>query len=384
MEIHLRRAGGDETTVFIDKPIDRQLGVELVPDKIRICRADCDFCFIRQQPKGRMRRALYIKDDDYRLSFLHGNFITLTNLTPRDYDRIFEQRLSPLYVSVHATDDTVRRRHLSAPFAPPILDDLNQLMAKDIAVHTQNVIVPDVNDGKVLDQTLEDLANLFPGVLSIGVVPVGLTRYRKRLPELRLNTVEEGRRLLSQVEEARQRCLSRFDDPLVYAADELFILAGEPIPPSDYYLDFPQLENGIGLVRLFLDKFEREFDQLPKSLPSPRHYTLITGKSAAPYLQDLATQITEAVENLSLSVLAVPSEFWGKMVTVSGLLTGSDIVTGLRAEGISRGEVILPPDCLNSEELFLDDLTPAAVSEAMGYRLHQSSYSLVETLVSIL
>lgn len=384
MAIRLRRSDGSETTVVIDKPIDRQLGVELVPDKIRICRADCDFCFIRQQPKKQMRRALYIKDDDYRLSFLHGNFITLTNLTPEDYDRIFEQRLSPLYISVHATDDAARRRHLSAPAAPPILDDLKRLLDNGIAIHTQNVIVPGINDGDVLERTLDDLADFFPGVLSIGVVPVGLTKYRDGLPEVPLNTAEQGKRLLQQVDRARQKCRARFDDPLVYAADELFILAGEPIPPDDYYLDYPQLENGIGLLRRFLEILDQELDKLPDSLPAPRQLIMVTGRSAGPFLRDPAARITEKVENLSLTVQMVPSEFWGEMVTVSGLLTGSDIVAGLRAAEVTGSEVILPPDCLNADDLFLDDMTPAAVGKAAGSRIYQSGYSLVDTLLSII
>ncbi|MFC1476192.1 DUF512 domain-containing protein, partial [Candidatus Zixiibacteriota bacterium] len=332
LEICLRRSDGGESTVVIAKPIDRHLGVELVPDKIRVCRADCDFCFIRQQPKKRMRRALYIKDDDYRLSFLHGNFITLTNFTPEDYDRIFEQRLSPLYVSVHATDDDARRRHLSAPSAPPIMEDLRRLIDKGIMLHTQNVIVPGINDGAILDRTLNDLANLFPDVLSIGVVPVGLTKYREGLPEVRMNTPEQGKHLLRQVDRAREKNQTRFDDPLIYAADELFILAGEPIPPGDYYQDYPQLENGIGLLRRFLEMFEQEFDQLPDSLPAPRHLIIVTGRSAARYLRDVAARITGKVQNLTLKVHAVPSEFWGEMVTVSGLLTG-----GRYGRRITRG-----------------------------------------------
>ncbi len=383
LDIEIRRVDGSEITVNIDKPIDRQLGVELVPDRIRVCKADCDFCFVKQQPKKRMRRALYIKDDDYRLSFLHGNFITLTNVTADDYERIFEQCLSPLYISVHATDDAVRRRHLSAPQARPIMDDLRLLIDRGIMVHTQIVVVPGLNDGAVLDRTLHDLAELHPDILSIGVVPVGLTKYREGLPEVRLNTAAEGRRSLEQIERMRESCSARFDDPVVYAADELFILAAQPIPPAEYYGDYPQLENGIGLLRRFMDTFEEERDRLPSSLPARRKVTLLTGRSAGPYLRELAARISAAVKNLEVAVESITSGFWGETVTVSGLLTGEDIVAGLRKAGLTDCDVVLPPDCLNSDELFLDDKTPPVVAEETGCRVHQSTYSLVETLLSI-
>jgi len=383
LEVGVRRADGTETLVSIDKPFDRHLGVELVPDKIRLCKANCDFCFVLQQPK-KMRRALYIKDDDYRLSFLHGNFITLTNMKPDDYARVFEQRLSPLYISVHATNDDVRRRHLQAPHARPIMDDLRLLLENGIDVHTQIVVVPGMNDGRVLDKTFSDLAGLFPGVLSIGVVPVGLTKHRKHRPEVLLNTPDQGREILRQVDRARQGFLAAHDDPLVYAADELFLQAGEPIPPADYYLDFAQLENGVGLVRRFLDEFDAEFDQFPESLPHPRVMTLVTGRSAEPFLRTLAARITNRVANLDVRVLAVDNEFWGTTVTISGLLTGQDISAALRAGRPNGGDVLLPPDCLNTDGLFLDDQTPKNVAAATGCRVHTSTYSLVDSVLSVL
>ena len=331
-----------------------------------------------------MRRALYIKDDDYRLSFLHGNFITLTNMRPEDYERIFEQRLSPLYISVHATDDTVRRRHLSAPHAPSILPDLKRLIEHGIALHTQIVVVPGINDGEVLNQTLGDLADLSPGVLSIGVVPVGLTRYRENLPDVRLNTPEEGRQMLKQVDRERKSCLRHLDDPLVYAADEAFILTGTTIPPSDYYGDFPQLENGIGLLRRLLDDFDEAFHRLPEAIPAPQEITIVTGHAAAPFLQPLALRATQRVHNLTVSVLAVTNRFWGETVNVSGLLIGSDIANALIEARCAKKDVLLPPDCLNRDGLFLDDETVQTVERASEARLHTSVYSLAESLLSVL
>jgi len=383
IKVGLRRPDGTEAVVSIRKPIDGQLGIELVPDKIRICKANCDFCFIRQQPKKRMRRALYIKDDDYRLSFLHGNFITLTNMKPEDYTRIFEQRLSPLYVSVHATEDDVRRRLLSAPKALPIMAELKRLIENGISVHTQNVIVPGINDGDVLEKTLDDLASLYPGVLSISVVPVGLTRYRERLPKVKLNSPGQGRQIIKQVDRAREKFLKQYDDPLVYAADELFVLADMPIPACDYYGEFPQLENGIGLVRRLCDDFDREFGRLPDALPEPKELTLITGRSAEPFLCDQAARVTRNVKNLTVSVLAADNAFWGETVTVSGLLTGGDIAAALKTAGAAGKDVLLPPDCLNGDALFLDDQTPQTVATASGCRIHTSSFSLIDSLLSV-
>jgi len=383
LDVGIRRADGTDTLVSIDKPIDRHLGVELVPDKIRLCKANCDFCFVLQQPK-KLRRALYIKDDDYRLSFLHGNFITLTNMTPADYTRVFEQRLSPLYISVHATDDEIRRRHLQAPQARPIMDELRLLLDNGIDLHTQNVIVPGMNDGRVLDNTLRDLAGLYPGVLSIGVVPVGLTKHRKHRAEVLPNTPEHCRDVLRQVDRARQEFVAAHDDPLVYAADEFFLQGGEPIPPAEYYLDFVQLENGVGLVRRFIDGFDEEFDRLPESLAPPREVTLVTGRSAEPFICTLAARVTERVANLDVGVLAVDNEFWGATVTISGLLTGQDISAALLKAKPNGSDVLLPPDCLNTDGLFLDDQTPENVASATGYRVHTSSYSLVDSVLSAL
>jgi len=383
LDLHLRRAGGTEVTVSLHKPIDRRLGVELVPDKIRVCRANCDFCFIRQQPKKMLRRAMYIKDDDYRLSFLHGNFITLTNVTAEDYTRINEQRLSPLYISVHSTDDNIRRRMLAAPQAPSILADLKKLIDKGISLHTQIVIVPGVNDGRILDATLDDLAGLYPGVISIGVVPVGLTKYRERLPEVKLNTPGQVQQIIGQVKRARKRFLARFDDPLVYAADELFVLTNNPMPPDEYYGDYPQLENGIGLVRRLCDGFEQQFDRLPESLPEPRELVLITGRSAEPFLRDLTARVMRKVNNLTITVLAVDNEFWGSTVTVSGLLIGDDIARSLENTGMTGKDVLLPPDCLNADGLFLDDQTPDTIGAMSGCRLRKSSHCLVDSLLTV-
>jgi len=305
-------------------------------------------------------------------------------MRPEDYERIFAQHLSPLYISVHATDDAVRRHHLSAPNARPILPDMKRLIEHGIALHTQIVVVPGVNDGAALDRTIADLANLYPGILSVGVVPVGLTKYRENLPKVRPNTPEEGRRMLEQVDQARMICKRLHRVPLVYAADEAFILAGAPIPPAEYYGDFPQLENGIGLVRRLIDDFEQEFENLPEALPAARELTMLTGRAAAPFLRPLAERAAERVHNLTLSVLAVPSRFWGETVTVSGLLTGGDIAETLVAADLSGNDILLPPDCLNTDGLFLDDETVATVERTSGAWLHTSTYDLVSTLNAVL
>ncbi len=331
-----------------------------------------------------MRRALHIKDDDYRLSFLHGNFITLTNMKQEDYLRIFEQRLSPLYISVHATDDDVRRRHLQSPHAKPIMADLRMLIDHGIDIHTQNVIVPGDNDGAILDQTLADLSGLYPGSLSIGVVPVGLTKHREKRPEVQPATPAQAGEIIAQVDRARAANLIEHDDPLVYAADELYILAGQPVPEADYYLDFPQLENGIGLLRHLVDTFDEQFESLPESISRAKEIVLVTGRSAEPTLTELTGRINSRVAKLTTTVLPVDNEFWGRTVTVSGLLTGEDIVAALRSANLSGREVLLPPDCLNRDGLFLDDETIDSVAATTGCRLHPSSYNLIESVENVL
>ncbi|HUU47024.1 MAG TPA: DUF512 domain-containing protein [Acidobacteriota bacterium] len=379
--LSIRRPDGIETTIEVEKDPDADLGIEFEPDPIRICKANCDFCFVRQQPK-RMRRTLYIKDDDYRLSFLHGNFVTLTNMTDEDYARIFEQRLSPLYVSVHATDDEVRRRFLRKPDAEPILPLLRRLHKHGIQTHTQIVVTPGLNDGDTLWRSCDDLLALFPDVISVGVVPVGLTRYRDNLPDLRLVNPTEAGTILDEVNKRHNAMRTQQGVGAIYAADEMFLLAGEAIPDEGYYDDYPQLENGVGLLRQLLDGADRCFDILPYETAQPLTICVITGVSAAPFIADLCDRVNRRIANLTLAPLVVRNQFWGETVTVTGLLTGGDIAAQFADAGNSADALALPPDCLNTDGLFLDDDTPAAMAERLGVPVLRSTYDFVESILS--
>lgn len=381
LELLVRRPDGSEATIRVFKDIDAELGLEYEPDRIRVCKAKCDFCFVLQQPKRRMRRALYIKDDDYRLSFLHGNFITLTNMTEEDYARVFEQRLSPLYVSVHSTDDEVRRNFLRKPDAEPILPLLKRLHAHGIMTHAQIVVVPGLNDGDALWRSFDDLLALYPDVPSVGVVPIGLTQHREKLPGLPLVDSEQAAAVLREVD-ARQRMMrARHGVGVIYAADEMFLIADEPIPPESYYDDYEQIENGLGLLRQLLDGFDNRFDDLPETLACPLRLGIATGTSAAPFITDLCERARRRVDGLDLVPLVVRNEFWGEMVTVSGLLTGGDIADQFAGSGQRVDALVIPPECRNFDGLFLDDETIESVSARAGVPVLESEYDFIETLL---
>jgi putative radical SAM enzyme (TIGR03279 family) len=375
----VHRPDGSEVMLEVDKDPDVDLGIEFEPDRIRFCKANCDFCFVRQQP-GKMRRALYIKDDDYRLSFLHGNFITLTNMIEDDYQRLFEQRLSPLYISVHATDDDVRRRFLRKPDTDPILPLLKRLHKHGIDTHAQIVVTPGLNDGDTLWRSFDDLLALYPNVPSVGVVPVGLTRYRNDLPDLRLVDADMARDILDQIDLRHHAMRVQHGVGAIYAADEMLLIAGRDIPQDAYYDDYWQLENGIGLVRQLLDGFEDAHRSLPERTERPLHIGVITGVSAAPFVTGLCHRVNRKVRNLRLDPLVIRNRFWGETVTVSGLLTGQDIADQFLASGVSAEALALPPDCLNGDGLFLDDETPESLSHRLGLPVWTSSYDFVSSV----
>lgn len=324
-------------------------------------------------PAG-LRPGLYIKDDDYRYSFLHGNFITLTNLKPGDWDYILRWHLSPLYISVHTTNPELRRHILGNPRAGAIMDQLGRLAAGGIQMHTQIVLCPGLNDGPELERTVKDLSRLFPAVQSIAVVPVGLTAEREGLFPLRRVTPGEAREIVTRIEEWQSSFRQSFGRGLVYGADELYLLAGIPLPAAAYYDDFPQTENGIGITRLFLDEYEVAVKKIPRALTGPRRVVVATGVLIAPLLTRLVQRLVAGVTNLEARVVAVPNRFFGPKVTVAGLLTGQDLLAEL-GEAASwarekKGLVILPDVMLKSDApVFLDDRTPAMLARELGVRV---------------
>jgi putative radical SAM enzyme (TIGR03279 family) len=351
--------------VKIGKEIDQSLGLEFEADRIIRCRNKCIFCFCHNNPK-QLRRSLYVKDDDYRYSFIHGSFVTLTNLSEEDLGRIITLRLSPLYISVHATDDDVRKVLFGRTNVPSVLPLLGRLAENGIDFHCQVVIVPGYNDGDILQKTAADLAALRPHALSMAVVPVGLTRFSN--PILKPVTKKKAIELISTVANFRRRYGNKHNH-FAYAADELFIKAGMDIPRASYYDDFPQIENGIGMVRDFLDTFPK---RPPRTIPG----YWITGQS----MIKVWRKYIIPKYNLKMKTIPITNALFGPQVTVSGLLPGKDIVDTLSKKKLTGGPVIIPPNCLNHDGLFIDDLTIDDLKRALNIEVIQGSYSFKETL----
>jgi putative radical SAM enzyme (TIGR03279 family) len=364
-------------TIRVRRPADGDLGLAFEEGKIRICDNNCIFCFVHQQPKG-MRRSLYIKDDDYRYSFTHGNFVSLSGMDYEDFERIISLRLSPLYISVHTTDDALRRIVFGNKKLEPILPRLQMLVENGIILHTQTVVCPGINEGAHLEKTIADLAALAPGIDSLAIVPVGLTRYRRRLPQLRRFTPAEARLVIDQIEGHHEAFLDSLGTRFVYPADEFFLLAGRPLPPLRYYEEMPQFENGVGMVRQFVSDFNRRKRYLPRAVKRRLRLALVTGRLAEPILRDLVTPVLAGIKNLAGEMRAVDNRFWGKTVTVTGLLTGKDII---RAVNDSRADlVILPPNCLNVDHLFLDDMSLEQFTEKLDRPVVVGSYHLTASI----
>ncbi|WP_069805387.1 DUF512 domain-containing protein [Thermogemmatispora onikobensis] len=348
---------------------------------IRQCANKCVFCFIKGLPPRYasqpglphgLRSTLYIKDDDYRYSFLFGNFITLTNLKEQDWQRLAEQRLSPLYVSVHTTEPELRRKMVDGPRAGEILEQIRRLGELHITCHTQLVLCPGINDGEHLERSIQDLAALRPIVESISVVPVGLTKYNNLLktgdlPPLRPYTRQEAEQIMVQVEAHQQRFAASHPEgyPFVYLSDEWYYLAGREVPPAAHYGDYAQIENGVGMTRYLLDQWESARRRLPTRMPQPRRLTLVTGTMARPIIERLAADLNR-IEGLEAQVVAVENRFFGAQVTVAGLLCGQDVLATL-LEQEHLGDLVLLPRIMldNAGERFLDDVTVEEFQERL-------------------
>ena len=335
------------------------LGIELKSFRTKSCRNKCLFCFVNQLPKN-MRKTMYLKDDDYRMSFLFGNYITLTNLSSEEKKRIIEQKLSPLYISVHTTNNELRRKMLGNPKAPDILKELQDFTSNKIRLHVQIVLCPGINDGEELSNTIKDLQKFYPYISSIAVVPVGLTRHRKST--LRPVEKNDAVKVIEDVSKFRQRCSRRHGDPIVHLADEFYIKAGAPFPPVKEYGDLPQIENGVGLVPVFLHYAKKL--KLPKKI-EPVTAAVVTGASFFPYLEEFAKKLN-AIEGLSLECFKVENTFFGPSVTVAGLLTGKDILKTI--VGKTKADCLLVPNVTLKEgsDMFLDNVTLKDMEESLG------------------
>ena len=362
----------------IERQSGESLGLVFEDMRLRSCNNKCVFCFIHQMPKG-MRRSLYFEDDDFRLSFLHGSYVTLTNVRESDIDRIIEQGLTPQYISVHATDPELRQIMLGRTKATVDINErLGKLAANGIEMHTQVVLCPGWNDGPHLERTVTDLAAYYPAVRSVALVPVGLTDHRAKLVQLDPVTPAKAAEYAATAEAWGSQFKARFGERFVYAADEIFLLTGRPVPEALYYDAFPQLENGIGMVRSFLDTWAEASKRLPARTAEAMRIGLLTGRLAERILAPLVARLN-AIENVQIDLLPVDNDFFGHGITVSGLLTGRDMAARVR-DGIQRDLVLLPPNCVNGEGLTLDDMTVPQLAEAIGVPLAVGGYDLIESL----
>lgn len=381
LDVLVRKENGEEILFEVEKDYDEELGIVPEADKIITCKNNCNFCFVRQNPR-RLRRSLYIKDDDYRLSFLHGQFVTLTNLKQFDIDRIIEYHLSPLYVSVHTTNEKLRKEFLENPKAPDLLPLMERFFSHGIVQHAQVVLSPDFNDGVELERTINDMAAHYPMVPTLAVVPVGLTKYRSHLRPMRAVDAEYANGMIDFIEKKQKEFRAKWGVNFLYAADEWFTIANREVPPSEYYDGFPQLENGIGMIRHLMDDTEARFKLISKQGPNKR-YLVVTGRSALPTLTKCVKKVQNWASRLEIEVIGIENFFFGQSVGVAGLLIGEDMLAGISEAGRNFDAVLLPPYCVNLSGIFLDEMTPAELSEILGTPVFVGEATLVDTLLNL-
>jgi len=371
IEAVIQKPWGEEWLLEIDKEINEDPGMvfeEDMMDQARRCKNKCIFCFIDQLPKG-LRKSLYFKDDDARLSFLQGNFITLTNLKDDDIERIIKYRISPLNVSVHTTDPQLRVKMLRNPRATEIMELLTRFVKHRISINCQIVLCPGINDEEHLDRTLKDLGDLRSGMNSIGVVPVGITRFREGLYPITPCDREISQKVIDQIEIWQKKFKVDKGSRLVYAADEFYLKAGRPIPDVSEYEGFPQLENGIGLITFFKQQFNREFFRLKDNGILKKEVAVATGMAARHFMEELGKRVTTRFPAVQIKVYPVKNVFFGHTVDVAGLVTGGDLINQLKDKEL--GDVLLIPESMLKlgERVFLDDVTVEKVSAALDIRV---------------
>jgi putative radical SAM enzyme (TIGR03279 family) len=362
-----RSPAGRFQLCHIQKHEGESLGLDFdsyLMDKSRPCQNRCIFCFIDQLPRG-LRESLYFKDDDIRLSFLTGNYISLTNVTEAELSRIISLRISPINISVHATDPRVRTMMLGNLHAGRVLSSMARLAEAGITMNAQIVLCPGINDGAVLERSMADLAALYPQLNSVSIVPVGLTGHRAGLYPLTPFTPDLARESVARAERFAAECLTQYGSRIFHLADELYLSAGLKLPEEEAYEGYPQLENGVGLLRSFQTEFEEALENL-SAPPPPAPFSLATGVSAAPFLQDLLATAAAKCGKIDLRVHAIRNEFLGPSVTVAGLVVGGDIQLQLREQDLGT-RLLIPKTMLRrDEDCFLDDMTVTALSDALG------------------
>lgn len=366
LNILVRKPDGEEWELEIEKDYDEDLGIifdDGIMDSYRSCRNKCIFCFIDQMPPG-MRKTLYFKDDDARLSFLQGNYITLTNLSDEEVDRIIFYKLSPINISVHTTNEELRCKMLNNRFAGRSLAIMKRLKEAGITMNGQIVLCKGWNDKEELEKTIHDLSAFIPEMQSVSVVPVGLTKYREHLTPLEKFTADDSKEVIETVRRWQNIFIQYYNTRFVYAADEWYINAGLPIPDEKEYEGYPQLENGVGMIRSFMDEFYGYLNKL-KGDKREKEISVATGVLASPYISRMVKDLTDKFPNIKINIYTIENDFFGKDITVVGLLTGRDIIRQL--EGKNLGKALLLPDVLlrHGENVLLDDITTEDIEIAL-------------------
>jgi putative radical SAM enzyme (TIGR03279 family) len=370
---------------LLKKDPEEPMGLEFeegLLGKKRVCRNKCVFCFVDQLPKG-MRRTLYVKDEDWRCSFIMGNYVTLSDIGEAELNRIIARKASPLYISVHAADEETRKKMIGNMKARPVMETLERLKDGGIKFHTQAVICPGYNDGKTLQNTMESLYGLYPSAMSLAVVPVGLTAHRRNLLPLKAMDKSSAEGVLKLVEDFAAKALKEKGTRFVFASDEIYIRAGKEMPAYEAYEDFPQIENGVGVTRKLEAETESAMEDYANEKAAYKKVSFATGVDACPYIEKLAQKLADRYK-MEINVYPVENRFFGESVTVAGLLTGRDIRETLKNRDL--GEALLLPDTMfrDREDVFLDDMDRKQMKEALGVdvlAVPVDGYALVETLI---
>lgn len=374
IEVLIRKPDGEEWLLEIDKDYEEDLGVEFengLMDDYRSCRNKCIFCFIDQMPKG-MRETLYFKDDDSRLSFLQGNYVTLTNMSDEDIERIIRYHLSPINISFQTTNPELRCKMLHNRFAGEALAQVKKLYDAGITMNGQIVLCKGVNDGAELERSISDLTAYLPHLESVSVVPVGLSRFRDGLYPLEPFEKEDAVQVLECIHKWQKTLFPKYGLHFVHASDEWYILAEQELPEEERYDGYLQLENGVGMLRLLMNEFEEAMKELPPESGFPgksEELSLVTGKLAYPYIKRMAGRMMQRFKGLSIYVYDITNHFFGERITVSGLLTGQDIIGQLQGKNLGE-RILLPQNVLRSgEDYFLDDITIAEMEKALQVKV---------------
>ncbi|NLP29313.1 MAG: DUF512 domain-containing protein [Clostridia bacterium] len=383
VELEIQKADGEVWIYEVEKDYEEKLGVDFeksMMDEAKTCSNKCIFCFIDQLPPG-MRESLYFKDDDSRLSFLQGNFVTLTNMKDSDIDRIIKYKISPINVSVHTTNPELRKKMLNNRFAGNIYERLKKLAEAGISMNAQVVSVPGINNGEELLKTVEDLYKLYPSIQNIAVVPVGSTKYRKGLFNITIYNEESAREEINNIKKLQEKYIKEIGVPFVRLSDEFYVLSNKEIPGKDFYGDFHQLEDGVGMIRFLRNALEETLADLREDISG--YFTFITGALAYEEIKNTAELIMKKNNNLVIDVKKVLNKRFGETITVAGLLTGKDIINQIKGD-LGPGKVIIPVNMLRSgEDVFLDDVTLQEMKEEIGRDIVVCEYT-GEDLIEII